>query len=208
MALRVVGLGPGHPKLLTLMAVEALREAEAIYVPASSSSEVSLAESLVRPYTRAEVRVLKFKMGGTDEETLKRYGKEISGAENAVYALLGDPALYGSFARLRPYVERPVQYVPGVTSITACAARAGIDLAVGDQAVAIVPATRPDLLERAIELFDTVVVVKANKNMALLNRLMERGGLAVRRCYMEGEQISQRIYWDDYFTVVYIWRGR
>jgi len=57
--------------------------------------------------------------------------------------------------------------VPGVTSITACAQYAGRVLAVGDQALAVVPASRRDLLEAAAELFDVVVVVKANRTWTL-----------------------------------------
>jgi precorrin-2/cobalt-factor-2 C20-methyltransferase len=39
----VVGLGPGDPSLVTVKAVEALRRADVVYVPASSRSERSLA---------------------------------------------------------------------------------------------------------------------------------------------------------------------
>ncbi|ACB39251.1 cobalt-factor II C(20)-methyltransferase [Pyrobaculum neutrophilum] len=207
MAVKVVGLGPGDPKLLTLAAAEALREAEVVYVPASAATERSLAEALVRRFTEAEVRVVEMEMGRADPVRLARSARELG--DGAVYALLGDPTLYGSFAKLKPYLEAPYVYIPGVTSVTACAARAGVELASGDQAVAVVPASRSDLLEKAAELFDVVVVVKANRNVDLVNELAAgRRALAARRCYMEGEQISERVSWLDYFTTVYIWRGR
>jgi precorrin-2/cobalt-factor-2 C20-methyltransferase len=205
----VVGLGPGDPSLVTVKAVEALRRADVVYVPASSRSERSLAERIVRRYTNAEVVVVEFPMGRTTEEELRRIAQEIETGGNAVYAQLGDPALYSTFAKLMPFVKAPAEFVPGVTSITACAQYAGRVLAVGDQALAVVPASRRDLLEAAAELFDVVVVIKANRNVDVVNKLLRRfGGVAVRRCYMENGEVSGEVTWDDYFTVAYIWRGR
>jgi precorrin-2/cobalt-factor-2 C20-methyltransferase len=72
----VVGLGPGDPSLVTVKAVEALRRADVVYVPASSRSERSLAERIVRRYTDAEVVVVEFPMGRTTEEELRMIARE------------------------------------------------------------------------------------------------------------------------------------
>jgi len=65
------------------------------------------------------------------------------------------------------------------------------------------------LLEAAAELFDVLVVVKANRNVDVINKLLRRfGGVAVRRCYMENGEVSREVTWDDYFTAAYVWRGR
>ncbi|MEM4438992.1 MAG: cobalt-factor II C(20)-methyltransferase, partial [Pyrobaculum sp.] len=146
---------------------------------------------------------------GVREEQLREIAKIISSGENAVYAVLGDPSLYSTFGKIRKYVDRPVEYVPGVSALISCSLRAGVELAVGDMAVAIVPASRADLLKETLRLFDVVVVAKANRNIELLNELLSsHGGYAVRRCYMEGEAVSNRITWSDYFTTVYLWRAR
>ena len=62
------------------------------------------------------------------------------------YLCAGDPLLYGSFggllAALNPRV--PVAIVPGVSSITACAAAAVAPLAQRDERLSIVPATLPE----------------------------------------------------------------
>lgn len=207
--LRVVGLGPGDPELLTIKAIRLLSKADVIYVPRSSRSEASLAKNIVLKYARGRVVELPFDMGGVREEQLREIAKIISSGENAVYAVLGDPSLYSTFGKIRKYVDRPVEYVPGVSALISCSLRAGVELAVGDMAVAIVPASRADLLKEALRLFDVVVVAKANRNIELLNELLSsHGGYAVRRCYMEGEAVSNRITWSDYFTTVYLWRAR
>nr|KJR73016.1 MAG: cobalt-precorrin-2 C(20)-methyltransferase [Thermoproteus sp. AZ2] len=206
--IEVVGLGPGDPDLVTVAAVKRLRGAEVVYVPVSTSSERGLAERIVRTYTEAEVRRIPFKMGHTDAETLRRAARELSSAGDVVYAQLGDPALYGTFAKLRQYLSTSFRYVPGVTSVTACALYAGRELVSGDGAVAVVPATRQELLGLALSHFDVVVVVKANKNIDIINAaLRRRGGIAVKRCYMDDATISQEITWNDYFTTAYIWGG-
>ncbi|MEM1637271.1 MAG: cobalt-factor II C(20)-methyltransferase [Pyrobaculum sp.] len=205
--LKVVGLGPGDPELVTIKAAKVLQRADVVFVPKSSRSEASLAKRVLAPYVRGNVVELDFSMGASSAEEARRNAEVISKARGErAYAVLGDPSLYSTFARLRPYLEEPVEYVPGVSAVLTCSLRAGRELAVGDQAVAIVPATRTDLLKVAAELFDVVVVVKANRNVHFINTLMQGRGLAVRRCYMEGEAIDRAVTWEDYFTTVYIWR--
>jgi len=208
--LRVIGLGPGDPELVTIKAAKALQRADVVFVPKSTSSEASLAKRIVDRYASGQVVELEFKMGASASEdyakaaeAVKRYGGE------KAYVVLGDPALYSTFAKLLPYVDEPMEYIPGVSAIVSCSLKAGRPLAVGDEAVAIVPATRPELVEAALSLFDAVVVVKANKNLDLLNRLLSSYvGAAVRRCHMEGEAVGRAVEGADYFTTVYLWRAR
>jgi precorrin-2/cobalt-factor-2 C20-methyltransferase len=126
-----LGLGPGDPELLTLRAVRLLREADKVFVPGG------MAQRLVSPYRDAEV--LAFPM--TDDEAAIRQAvgeaaeKIARVAERglAVFALLGDPNVYSTFARLlsvirKRHPEIPCRTVPGVSSITAFASVAGVTL--------------------------------------------------------------------------------
>ena len=129
-----LGLGPGDPELLTLKAVRILREADAVFVPGG------LAERLVAPYRKTEV--LSFPMN-EDEEAIRRAVGEaadriarVAGAGEAVFALLGDPNVYSTYARLLAVVHErypgiPCRTVPGVSSVTAFASVAGVTLSGG-----------------------------------------------------------------------------
>jgi precorrin-2/cobalt-factor-2 C20-methyltransferase len=129
-----LGLGPGDPELLTLRAVRLLREADAVFVPGG------MAERLVAPYRNA--KVLAFPMTGDEarvreavEESAERIAR-VAGKGVAVFALLGDPNVYSTYARLlavirERYPEIPCTTVPGVSSVTAFASVAGITLAGG-----------------------------------------------------------------------------
>jgi len=129
-----LGLGPGDPELLTLRAVRVLREADAVFVPGD------LAQRLVAPYREAEV--LSFPM--TDDEAAVRGAVEeaaeriarVAASGTAVFALLGDPNVYSTWARLlgvirETHPEIECRTVPGVSSITAFASVAGVTLSGG-----------------------------------------------------------------------------
>ncbi len=205
--IKVVGLGPGEPSLVTVKGVETLRAAKKVYVPVSSRSERSLAERIVKKYTSAEIDVVEIPMGTADVNVWRGIASKLR--DDVALAVLGDPALYSTAAKLLPYLESPVEFIPGVSSITACALYAGRILATGNESIAVVPAGRQDLLSVAVELFDVVVIIKANRNLDLMNQLLKRyGGIAVRRCHMEGATVAGEVTWQDYFTTAYIWRGR
>ena len=129
-----LGLGPGDPELLTLRAVRILREADAVFVPGG------IAQGLVAPYRDAEIvtfpmsddeAVVRLAVGEAAEKIAKAAQRGL-----AVFALLGDPNVYSTYARLlgvirERYPEIPCRTVPGVSSITAFASVAGITLSGG-----------------------------------------------------------------------------
>ncbi|MCX6684236.1 MAG: cobalt-factor II C(20)-methyltransferase [Methanoregula sp.] len=126
-----LGLGPGNPELLTLRAVRLLKEADVVFVPGR------IAQDLVAPYREAVV--LDFPM--TDDEVqihkcLEENAEKIAPAAQeglAVFGILGDPNFFSTFSRLCSILAEKyptIQYrtEPGISSITAFAAAAGISL--------------------------------------------------------------------------------
>ena len=126
-----LGLGPGNPELLTLRAVRLLKEADTVFVPGR------IAYDLVAPYRDAVI--LKFPM--TDDESLIREcllenAEKIAPAAQsglAVFGILGDPNFFSTFSRLcsilaEKYPTIEYRTEPGISSITAFAAAAGISL--------------------------------------------------------------------------------
>jgi len=129
-----LGLGPGNPELLTLRAVRLLKEADAVFVPGR------IAADLVAPYRDAIV--LNFPM--TDDEArirecLKENADTIAPAARngcAVFGILGDPNFFSTFSRLceiiaEKYPDIEYRTEPGISSITAFAAAAGLSLSGG-----------------------------------------------------------------------------
>jgi precorrin-2/cobalt-factor-2 C20-methyltransferase len=124
-----VGLGPGDPELLTLKAVDVLKNSDKVYVPGR------LAKDLVAPYADAEI--LEFPMI-RDIEVLTALWKENADrvAEEArkgtvAFGLIGDPNFFSTFSHLKKvmrkhYPDIELATVPGISSITSFAARTDI----------------------------------------------------------------------------------
>ncbi|MDD2440186.1 MAG: cobalt-factor II C(20)-methyltransferase [Methanosarcinaceae archaeon] len=124
-----VGLGPGDPKLLTLKAVEILKNSAKVYVPGR------LAKELVAPYAEAEL--LKFPMT-RDSEVLNTLWKENadrlveeSKKGDVAFGLIGDPNFFSTFSHLKRvmrqfYPDVEFATVPGISSITSFAARTDV----------------------------------------------------------------------------------
>ncbi|TQD26659.1 cobalt-factor II C(20)-methyltransferase [Methanolobus vulcani] len=122
-----VGLGPGDPGLLTLKAVESLKNAYKVYVPGP------MAADLVAPH--AESEILDFPML-TDYDVLNDIWKENADriAEESkdnlvVFGLIGDPNFFSTFTHLKRvmnkfYPDVETSTIPGISSITSFAAQA------------------------------------------------------------------------------------
>jgi precorrin-2/cobalt-factor-2 C20-methyltransferase len=124
-----LGLGPGNPELLTLRAVRLLNEADTVFVPGR------IAHDLVAPYR--EPVMLDFPMTEDEERIqqclLANAQKIAPVAEHglAVFGILGDPNFFSTFSRLCTVIATlhpgiVCRTEPGISSITAFAAAAGI----------------------------------------------------------------------------------
>ncbi|MGN6782607.1 MAG: uroporphyrinogen-III synthase [Marmoricola sp.] len=139
-----VGSGPGDPELLTLRAVELIREADLVV------TEVAAHVELVRTVLGPEAPLPEFVDGGQGEDdqplsSAARAKVVVRAAKRGgrvVRLLVGDPFLYASGpeeARACAKAEIGFEIVPGVSSVTAVPAYAGVPLTTKDhRAVAVV----------------------------------------------------------------------
>jgi len=122
---------------------------------------------------------------------------------DAAFITIGDPAIYSTFFYLydRLLERMPalnIEIVPGISSINAAAARAGLYLGLGNDRIAILPANYLDSLQETLEKFDTVVLMKVSKVFDTVRDTLIAMGLAagatyVARAGMEDERIRKDI---------------
>ena len=122
---------------------------------------------------------------------------------DAAFITIGDPGIYSTFFYLYDkLLERipalVIEIVPGISSINAAAARAGLYLGLGNERIAILPANYLDSLEETLEQFDTVVLMKVSKVFTTVRDLlirMNRAGQAtyVVRAGMDDERVYRDI---------------
>ena len=201
-----LGIGPGDPELITLKALKCLQRVPVIAYPAPQEGD-SLARSIVAPHLNGGQSEIAIRMPMVAarfpaREVYDRAAEEIGGALEAgrdVAVLCeGDPFFYGSFMYLfgRMAERYPVEVIPGVSSLTACAAVLGAPLVARNDVLTVVPATlNPAELERRLaEGGEAAAIVKVGRNLEKVRGVLNDLGLADEARYVEhATMASQKI---------------
>jgi len=197
-----VGVGPGDPELLTRKAERLLRQSPVICAPTGNADAASYALVIVEQFLdrdRQEVISQVFPMqkdqAGLEEfweRAAAQVADHVRAGRDVAFITIGDPFLYSTFLYLyrifrADYPDIEVEVVPGISSINAAAAAAGLPLGMGGERIAILPAVyADDELRKALQDFDTVVLMKVHRVFdrvyGLLRELgLERNAVFVRR---------------------------
>ena len=193
-----IGVGPGDPDLITVKGLRALRAAPVLAYPAPESGE-SLARAIVAPHleggeakTEIPIRMPMVAARFPAREVYDRAAREIGGhldaGRNVACLCEGDPFFYGSFSFLfERMVERyPVRVIPGVSSLTACAAAAGAPLATRNDVLAVVPATLGEAELRArLEAAEAAAIIKVGRHLPKVRAVLDSLGLLTGAHYVE-----------------------
>ena len=147
-----IGVGPGDPDLITLKGLAALRAAPVLAYPAPETGE-SLARAIVAPHLEGMAKIeiairmpivaARFPAQEVYDRAAREIGAHLDAGRDVACICEGDPFFYGSFSFLfeRMAGRYPARVIPGVSSLTACAASAGAPLATRNDVLAVVPAT-------------------------------------------------------------------
>lgn len=226
-----VGVGPGDPDLLTFRAARVLSEVDSIYYPSDAGRRGGLARDIIEGVGRPEsvYRAVPMPMSRDRSTAREAYAgaaaaivEELRVGRSAAWITEGDPLFYSTFIHLRDEMRRRVpglrmEIVPGVTSVQAGAARAGIALARLDDRVAIIPAAYElERLPSLLEPFKTVVLMKIHRDFDRLLDLLKSVPWPVRSVYLERiGQPDERVVTDleslrgrerSYFSMVIVQR--
>jgi precorrin-2/cobalt-factor-2 C20-methyltransferase len=205
-----VGVGPGDPELITRKAERILRSVDVICAPTGQAEAASIALSIVEPYLdRSRQRIIEqvFPMK-KEEADLLPFWREAAATvaaharagRSVAFITIGDPFLYSTFLYIyrilkEEYPELPLEIVPGISSVFAAAAAAGVPLGMASDRIAILPATyETDKLRQVLLDFDTVVLMKVHRRFdrvyVLLRELgLEHQSVYVRRVGTASEQV-------------------
>lgn len=222
-----VGVGPGDPELVTLKAARLIGAARAVAYPALPD-QPSFARRIVEALIAPGVDEIVMTMPMTPERApaqvayddgAARIAAALAAGGDVVCLCEGDPFFYGSFmylfARLAPRFA--VEVVPGVTSLTAAAARAGWPLAARNEPVTVLPGPlSDDDLRARLALPGAVAILKVGRHMARLRALLATEGLLDSSVYvghatLAGEVIRPLTEAPDeapYFSMILVRKGR
>jgi len=199
-----IGVGPGDPELLTLKALRLLRAAPVVAYPAPEHGD-SFARSIVARWLEAGQHeiAIRFPMqpgtpsAGIYEAAAAELAAELDRGNDISLLCQGDPLFYGSFIHLfaRLAGRYRIEIVPGVPSITACAAAASTPLVTRDEALAVIPATLDEAeIARLLGEADAAAIVKVGRHFPKVRRVLRERGLLDRARYIERATLpNQRV---------------
>lgn len=201
--LYAVGLGPGDPELVTLKALRLLRAAPVIAYPAPDSGG-SFARAIVARWLDGSQReiAVRFPMQpgppplAVYRDAAEHLAAALDEGNEVAYLCQGDPLFYGSFAGILAALPArvAVTIVPGVSSLTACAASAGLSLCRGDEALSVIPAILPEeALAARLAAAEAAAVIKLGRHFGKLRRVLDRLGLLDGAVYVEHASLADQI---------------
>ncbi|HUU66429.1 MAG TPA: precorrin-2 C(20)-methyltransferase [Methyloceanibacter sp.] len=198
-----VGVGPGDPGLLTLNAIDALKQADVVAYFAKAGN-ASNARTIVADHLNgAEELPLLYpvtteipKEHGDYRNAIRNF-YDVSAAAVASHlddgrtvAVLseGDPLFYGSYMHLHVRLQPryPTEVIAGVTGMSGCWSAVGAPMTQGDDVFTVLPATLPEYeLERRFADADAAVVMKIGRHLPKVRRALDRAGRLDRAIYVE-----------------------
>jgi precorrin-2/cobalt-factor-2 C20-methyltransferase len=222
-----LGIGPGDIELMTLKAARILNEADVIAYPAANGGE-SLARRIVGPLIPEHTTelVLPLPMSRQREPGRQAYDEgaaqirdHLAAGRTVAFLCEGDPFFYGSFMYMfeRLAQDFPTEVVPGVTSMTACAAAIGRPLAARNDVLKIIPGPLAEERIRAeLQTADAAAIIKVGAHFDKLRAILRDMGLEARAQVIErATQGDQKITplsdvpqgEHPYFSTILIYKG-
>ena len=191
-----LGVGPGDPELITLKALRILERASVLAYPAPEEGE-SLVRSIVAGHLdghheeiciRMPMVAARFPAQDVYDRASVELGRHLDAGQDVAMLCEGDPFFYGSFMYMfgRMAERHAVEVIPGVSSLTACAATLGAPLAARDDVLSVLPATLSDeALEQRIRDVDAVAIIKVGRHLPRVRAVIEAMGLTANARYVE-----------------------
>ncbi len=198
-----VGVGPGDPELLTLKALRLIRAADVIAYPAPEQGE-SFARTIVDghlPGGQAEIAIRMpigdgaFPKDDIYDDAAGQILAETKAGRRVAVLCEGDPFFYGSFMYLyaRLADRCAVAVVPGVSSLTACAAASGGPLALRNETLSVLPGPLPEAeLKARLVAAEAAAIVKVGRHFSKIRRVIRELGLEGRAHYVERATLANQ----------------
>jgi precorrin-2/cobalt-factor-2 C20-methyltransferase len=203
-----VGVGPGDPDLITVKALDTLRNVDKVFAACSTKNDYSLSKTIVTKHLgETDIEEMPFPMTRDGEalhaaweKNARRVLETLHEGRNAAFVTLGDPLTFSTFSYLLRTVRRldpevRVKTVPGITSYQAGAAAANTPLAEGEESLHVISGAHGgEKLRRVAESADNLVILKVYKHFEDIYATLEElnlldRALLVSRCGLEDETV-------------------
>ncbi|MBR1858501.1 MAG: precorrin-2 C(20)-methyltransferase [Selenomonadaceae bacterium] len=206
-----IGVGPGDPDLLTVKAINTMKQVDVIIAPKTEKKDDSVALSIARPYLKPDIKIIYqvFPMvkdfNDSPEVFISNKDEIISLLNeglNVAFLTLGDPMFYSTYIYIFKLLQTEdvrIETIPGVPAFLAIASQIGKPVAFGNEILSIIPATADlNAIDSALDNSNTAVLMKVYKNFDEIVDNLERHDMArqavlVSRCGLSDEKIISDI---------------
>ena len=203
-----IGVGPGDPELLTIKAVNAIRQVDVLIAPKTEKKDGSVALTAAQPYLKENVKIIYqvFPMVKDFEKTSSDIWdankqvilKLLEEGKNVAFLTIGDPMLYSTYIYIFQRLKKDgvdIRTIPGIPAFAAIGSMVGHPIVEGDNILSIIPATASlEKIKKAIAVSDNVVLMKVAKSLEAMTDLLEKNNMLeqavlVSRAGLDNEQI-------------------
>ena len=180
-----IGVGPGNPELMTLGAIRAIEQCEAVILPSEPKEECyayKIVKAVMPELDEKEIICRHFPMT-RDKKKLKEAHDMIfqelrellDAGKNIAFLTIGDPSVYSTYSYMHKRAKRAgyqVKMISGVPSFCAAAGALGISLGDGKDEIHIIPASYN--ISDTLQLSGTKIYMKSGKKLAELKENLEK----------------------------------
>ncbi len=208
-----IGVGPGDPDLITLKAVEILKQVDMVFAASSAKNPHSLAAEIAKPHLKASVpiQIMPFPMTRNKQtmeaawqDNAETVIKVLAQGKHAAFITLGDCMIYSTYGYLLKFIRKlapdtEICSIPGITSYQAAAARINTPLVEGEESMTLLSGVMGgDKFRKISDRTDNVVFLKAYKNAGDIVKALDEAGMAdksvgIVKCGLQGEQIRRDV---------------
>lgn len=217
-----IGVGPGDSKLLTIRAVEVIRNLDVIFYP--SFGLVNMALNIAKPYLTSSTIKLEMKIPLSPPQdkfdAYKMYSDQIINyllKDKDVGVLCeGDPLFFGSFINIWHNIRNnyEVEIVPGISSVMSSFSQTEEFMGMGDDSISIITANiHNELIRQKIRSSDITIIIKIGNKFQKIKEILSSMKLLdhsifISNIYNEKQFLSVmskiKINPNDYFSIIIV----
>lgn len=191
-----VGVGPGDPELITLKALRLIQTAPVIAYPANPQGQSQAREIVAQWLSEGQQQVSISMPFQSDrgpandayDQAAATLSEALTNGQDVAVLCEGDPLFFGSFIYLyqRLAEEFPCVVIPGVTAVSAATAITETPLSMGNDRIAIVPATAGEgPIRQALADYECIAIMKPGRHRPQILELLRESGRADEVVYVE-----------------------
>ena len=204
-----IGTGPGDSSLLTVKAVDTLKNIDVLYTPEAKKGGDSLALSIVKKYLPEdlEIKSRHFPMSNDSFEKIQVWNdvsseivSDVKDGKDVGFITLGDPMIYSTYVyvmeRLMEDIE--VETIPGISSFSNIASNQNYPLVMDTDPLMVIPCTmEEEKIDEALGKYDCFVLMKVYKKINMILEKLEKYDLIDSAILVSNSSQEREVVYKD-----------